>query len=127
MTHSADHLQTTREPYRPSCGTEGADFAARWCSLCERDRAFREGRDDGCPIQAATFIYSEDDPAYPVEWREDGPSGPRCTAFEPEQEGVEPLDPAAVVRPLFISGAAPTSGPAHRAEVRSFPCDRRAE
>jgi hypothetical protein len=95
-TRKSDHQEA--EPYRPSTGTEGADFMSRWCYRCERDRAFREDDGDSCPIAAATMVYGVNDPAYPKEWREDGPSGPRCTAFE----GAEPpQDPAAVVRELL--------------------------
>lgn len=81
--------------YRPSCGSEGADFAAAWCSRCRRDADAEHG--DGCPILADTFVYSIDDGRYPREWREDGPSGPRCTAFEAAEEGVMPIDPAAAI------------------------------
>ena len=87
--------------YRPACGSEGADFMSRWCSLCERDRDYRENDGDSCPIAAATMVYRVSDPDYPQEWREDGPSGPRCTAFEPSEPGCFPLDPAAAVRPLL--------------------------
>ncbi len=70
--------------YRPSCGTEGADFMLYWCGRCERDRGTREDPvfGEGCPIAAATMAHQIDDPKYPREWREDGPEGPRCTAFE---------------------------------------------
>lgn len=82
-------------PYRPSCGSEGADFMSRWCDRCERDRAFREDDGDSCPIAAATMIYERRDPAYPPEWREDGPQGPRCTAFVLTGDSVlSPLDEA---------------------------------
>ncbi len=70
------------EPYRPSCGSEGADFIDHWRGHCERDRAFQENPDaaDGCPIVAATFRFEVDHPDYPKEWIEDE-KGPRCTAF----------------------------------------------
>ena len=73
--------QEVPEPYRPSNGTEGAIFMSRWCDRCERDRDFRDNDGDSCPIAAATMIYRRTDPEYPKEWREDGPEGPRCTAF----------------------------------------------
>ena len=39
-----------------------------------------------------------DDEEYPDQWREDGPSGPRCTAFSAESdEPVTPFDPAAAI------------------------------
>lgn len=73
-----------REPYRPANGFEGADFMAVFCNRCQHDAAFRAGTGESCPIAANTMVYDEDDPAYPVEWREDGPQGPRCTAFQAE-------------------------------------------
>ncbi|KKC25794.1 hypothetical protein WP12_12110 [Sphingomonas sp. SRS2] len=83
--------------YRPSNGSEGRDFMNRWCGVCERDRAFREGEGDSCEIAAMTMAVSVDDPAYPREWRQDGPNGPRCTAYE----GDAHLDPSAVVARLL--------------------------
>lgn len=79
------------EPYRPSNGTEGADFIDHWCGHCERDREFREDPDagDGCEIVAATFRFDVNHPDYPKEWIEDE-KGPRCTAFT--------TDPARPVR-----------------------------
>lgn len=95
------------KPYRPSNGTEGECFMGQWCAHCERDKASREPGafpGDGCEIIANTMAYSIDDPNYPKEWRCDGPSGPRCTAFTPEgDDPIFPLDPAAVVRDLFPS------------------------
>lgn len=82
-------------PYRPSNATEGMAFTASWCARCTRNGA------DGCPIETATMLFPVDHPDYPKEWREDGPSGPRCTAFEPIRADEQPLDPAAVVRPLL--------------------------
>lgn len=74
--------QNTTEKYRPSCGSEGMDFMARFCDRCKRDDAFQRGEGDSCPIVANSMAYDEDDPNYPVEWIEDA-TGPRCTAFEP--------------------------------------------
>jgi hypothetical protein len=70
-------------PYRPSNGSEGMDFIARFCRHCKRDARFRETQDGrgGCPIVAATFCYPTTDPKYPKEWIEDD-DGARCTAFE---------------------------------------------
>lgn len=70
------------DPYRPSNGTEGADFMDEWCNRCARDAAFREDPDncDGCSIAAATFAFEIDHPEYPKEWITDE-KGPRCTAF----------------------------------------------
>lgn len=73
-------------PYRPSNGSEGNWFMSRWCERCERERAYRDDPDhsEGCNILTWTFAVGVDDPSYPKEWREDGPEGPRCTAFQPE-------------------------------------------
>jgi hypothetical protein len=76
----------TTRAYRPSCGTEGADFMEEFCYRCEKDRAFRETDDGakGCQIVSDTFFYEVNDPLYPTEWIHDE-AGPRCTAFEPER------------------------------------------
>ncbi len=92
---------SARIPFRPSCGFMGADFMNDWCGRCERDKAFREDRGDSCTIAADTMCFNITDPEYPVEWRQDGPSGPRCTAFVPADAAMQPIDPAAVVRPLL--------------------------
>lgn len=76
------------ESYRPSCGTEGADFQERWCCVCKRDAAFQAtfdspyGPEDGCQIVADTFAYELGDPKYPKEWIYDKDGEPVCTAFE---------------------------------------------
>ena len=73
-------------PYRPSCGTEGADFQAHFCELCTKDAKYRETLDgeDGCPILASTLFLPLSDPRYPKEWVQDE-QGARCTAFEAER------------------------------------------
>ncbi len=81
--------------YRPGNGSEGAEFVARWCGKCTRDLGADAG--DGCPILALTFVHPIDAPEYPEAWRRDGPSGPRCTSFEPIDASDIPLDPAAAV------------------------------
>lgn len=83
----------TTIPYRPSNGTEGHIFMSHFCFRCARDAKFQETQaaEDGCPIIAAAFMYSRDDPKYPSEWVQgDGglviyQGGPavRCTAFDP--------------------------------------------
>lgn len=85
--------------YRPSCGSEGADFIMRWCYQCKRDEAFRNDEGDSCPIVANTFVYEVDDPKYPNEWIIDE-EGPRCTAFE-EVDAPDKQDPNAAIRDLF--------------------------
>lgn len=83
------------ETYRPSNGTEGEIFMECFCFRCARDAEFQdamargESSDKGCPILAASFVYSTDDPKYPKEWVRDidsdvtliGGNGARCTAF----------------------------------------------
>ena len=91
---------TDTQPYRPSCGSEGADFMAAWCDRCERDAAFREDRGDSCPIAVATMVYRETDPDYPPEWRITN-GRPHCTAFAPVDPTDQPIDPDAVVRNLI--------------------------
>lgn len=86
--------------YRPSNGSEGADFIDRWCGNCERDRAFREDTGDSCPIVANTFVYDVDNPKYPTEWQYGLDGHPKCIAFEPE-EGCEKRDENAAIRDLF--------------------------
>ncbi len=70
--------------YRPSNGTEGDAFAARWCERCKRDEAFQADPENnghlGCPIAANSFAFNINDPEYPIEWQYD--DGPKCTAFE---------------------------------------------
>lgn len=101
----------THIPFRPSCGSAGADFMNVWCARCQRDVAFHEGTGDSCRIAADTMAYAKDDPNYPVEWRQDGPSGPRCTAFEAIDPTSQPIDPAAGVRDLFEAPSFPTPSP----------------
>jgi hypothetical protein len=71
-------------PYRPSNGIEGAAFEFAWCQRCKADADWDYG--SGCPILANVCAYQIDDPKYPKEWREDGPEGPRCTAFDAIEE-----------------------------------------
>jgi hypothetical protein len=84
VRHANAEPSAAREPYQPGSGMEGALFMESFCDRCERDAAFRAGAGDSCPIVAATMILDIEDPDYPPEWREDGPEGPRCTAFTPE-------------------------------------------
>lgn len=89
---------TDHRPYRPSNGTEGEIFYGRWCAWCERDREYRDGgQGDPCPILTATYALSVNDPDYPREWREDGPRGPRCTAYCSADSFFEPFDPTAAI------------------------------
>ena len=71
----------TLRPYRPSNGVEGEIFMETFCSRCERDRAYRDGTGDSCPIIAATMAFDIDDPGYPKEWVLNDDDNPTCTAF----------------------------------------------
>jgi hypothetical protein len=71
----ADHRR-----YRPSNGTEGDIFDARFCSACTRDRPFGT-----CDVLTRTLIHQVSDPDYPTEWIIDD-RGPRCTAFTTEPD-----------------------------------------
>jgi hypothetical protein len=82
---------TKLEPFRPSNGTSGDIFCAQWCDMCQKERAYRENPDheSGCEILSATLIQDIDDEDYPKEWVY-GPSGPMCTAFQPETDETWP-------------------------------------
>ncbi len=71
----------TTVPYRPSSGTEGADFMAQWCDRCKRDEAFQAGDGDSCSIAAASLVYRVGDDEYPKEWVYN--PRPCCTVFDP--------------------------------------------
>ncbi len=86
--------------YRPSCGSEGADFIHRWCYNCRRDAAFRNDEGDSCPIVANSLALAIDHKDYPREWTFDETGAPICTAFEDEREP-PPQDPRAAIRDLF--------------------------
>lgn len=64
------------EPYRPSNGTEGADFQDYFCDRCERDRAFRETDYQGDPALGCMpngIGYPADAEPY-IKWKHiDGP------------------------------------------------------
>lgn len=81
--------------YRPANGAEGIEFAARFCERCAFDSEDLDAQ-DGCPIAADTFAYEVNDPAYPKEWVQDEPGGPRCTAFMERVPGMPMLDVRAV-------------------------------
>jgi hypothetical protein len=79
------------KPYRPANATEGTFFEEDNCSLCERDRAYREtgGKSGSCPIVALVMVHAISDGEYPKQWvqDEDG-KNPRCTDFVPEGKEV---------------------------------------
>jgi hypothetical protein len=93
------------ELYRPSNGTEGECFMARWCAVCRHDRGSRDEslELDGCNILAMTMaVCSANDPDHPKEWRYGDDGHPVCTAFcWDDEEPNQPLDPVAVIRPLL--------------------------
>lgn len=73
--------------YRPSSGTEGISFYARWCDRCARDAHMNSGKDwdacephEICKIIGDTLAYDVTDPKYPKAWvYKDGV--PTCTEF----------------------------------------------
>lgn len=70
-----------REPYRPSNGTDGDAFEARWCARCAK---FRGGK---CGILFRAFAHDVDHPAYPREWvRTEEHRWGTCTAFMAKDE-----------------------------------------
>lgn len=79
--------------YRPSNGSEGTGFIARWCDRCRSD----QGGEAGCAILSATMAFQLSDPEYPSEWRWNERSGPRCTAFDAIDPFQQPFDPAAAI------------------------------
>ena len=76
------------ELYRPSSGTEGADFIGAWCGRCKADV------NDDCPILANSFCGPVD------EWTYER-GEPVCTAFD----AIDPLNVphmrSAAVRDMF--------------------------
>lgn len=75
-------------PYRPTSGTEGESFQARFCENCIHDAGFSEAHPErGCQILAATMAFDINDPEYPKEWIVDD-DGPRCTMFKETAEAI---------------------------------------
>jgi len=75
-------------PYRPSNGSEGMDFQARFCDKCSKDDMENGGIE--CDILGRVLSFQKDDPEYPKEWVIDefGPQDrypfhtAKCTAFQ---------------------------------------------
>ena len=88
------------DKYRPSSGTEGADFMSNWCYRCERDRDYRDNDGDSCPIAAAALCYELSDPEYPDAWRYER-GEPVCTAFDATDPMDVPHMNAAALADLF--------------------------
>jgi len=94
------------EPFRPSNSDHGLAFEAAWCASCNREKAHRRNPDARpCGILLRTYAYSDDEPEYPKEWRQDGPEGPRCTAWAPVTQRKSPVGPrhrkSDAIRDLF--------------------------
>ena len=68
------------EPYRPSSGTEGADFCAHFCDRCKHN----QDQDNPCNIWMDTWIYEIDEPEYPKEWIYKN-GHPTCTKFKAKE------------------------------------------
>ena len=73
------------KPYRPSNGTEGMIFEAKFCEQCSK---MQPGDDDAepCMIYGNAMFNSIGDPDYPAEWKYDGEGRPVCTSFEPDAD-----------------------------------------
>jgi len=56
------------QPYRPSNGSEGDAFMARWCFKCIKE--------SGCSILMGAMAGKS-----PKQWVQDE-SGPKCTSFQ---------------------------------------------
>jgi len=78
---------TKAKLYEPSNGTEGEQFESRWCGLCKNDVE----TDDcgGCDILLNAMIHETDDEEYPKEWCYSDNGMPQCTAFEPNDDGID--------------------------------------
>lgn len=76
-------------PYRPSNGTEGMGFEAKFCSRCEYDAAFRKDEfESACQIHSLALALNVEDGHFPEEWVSDADgSNPRCTHFRQEGTG----------------------------------------
>lgn len=77
--------------YRPSNGTEGEAFQARWCHNCIHDQFDAESGMGGCEIIMRSMLHDVNDPEYPEEWQQEPGQAPRCTAFHDRSD--EPPKP----------------------------------
>jgi len=77
--HAAAVARSGGGPYRPSNGTEGEMFQARWCAHCTKDDYEKEVY---CPILTASMAFGVSDSGYPPELKHDAQGQPCCTAFE---------------------------------------------
>jgi hypothetical protein len=71
-------MEDGMKKYRPSNGTEGECFMAKFCAHCKNDD---EENDVFCDIIASTMAFAVDEPGYPEEWQYDCDGKPTCTAF----------------------------------------------
>ena len=78
------------KPYRPSNGSEGGEFEAKYCGKCQHDTKFRKTQtgDDGCEIHLYAMNFRITDEQYPPEWIV-GDNGPTCTKFKHEDDKPE--------------------------------------
>ena len=63
------------KPYRPSSGTEAADFQAAWCDQCQRDAVYRLTGSGSCEVLMQAIVKGTA-PQWVV--REEGPI---CTLY----------------------------------------------
>jgi hypothetical protein len=62
--------------YRPSNGTEGEFFQARFCYRCAKDA------NNDCEIILRSMAFNTWEDDYPREWTYGEDDKPTCTAFE---------------------------------------------
>jgi hypothetical protein len=74
----------SQKSYRPSNGTEGMWFCAKFCDRCIHGRYEHTGdvNDNPCEILTASFMCDINDPLYPKEWVYDSEGEPTCTAWK---------------------------------------------
>ena len=107
--------------YRPSSGTEGADFEAKWCQRCLLDADFRDGDGNSCPILANALAGLR-----VAEWRY-WRGDPVCTEFEPSEPGYIPYLRGNAVADLFPGARrSPSAGTQVRMLVQSATSNIRA-
>ncbi len=80
------------DKYRPSNGTEGDIFHAKWCAPCSRNNP---DKDVFCPIIGAAMAYDIDDPEYPDAWQYGKDGKPMCTKHTTKAGATSPVPTAA--------------------------------
>jgi hypothetical protein len=80
-----DHRNSDgKKLYRPSNGTEGEIFMAKFCEKCKHDNPDKQ---QYCKILNATLLYKTSEKEYPQEWIYEDDNNifsGKCTNFEPQ-------------------------------------------